>query len=43
MSYEKYRDWFEKAIDDFETATELFKVGKWSKVCFLSYQGWRGL
>ena len=38
MSYERYRDWFEEAIDDFEAATELFKVGKWSKVCFLSHQ-----
>ena len=31
-------DWFKEAVDDLEAAQELFKVGKWSKVCFFSHQ-----
>lgn len=31
-------DWFREAIDDFEVAQELFKLGRWSKVCFFSHQ-----
>ena len=38
MSYERYRDWLEEAIDDLEAAIELFRVGKWSKACFYSHQ-----
>ncbi len=38
MSYERYRDWFEEALDDLEAAKVLFEVGKWSKVCFFSHQ-----
>ena len=38
MSYERYKDWFEEAIDDFDCAKGLFQLGKWSKVCFFSHQ-----
>lgn len=38
MSYERYRDWLEEAIDDLEAALELYRVGKWSKACFYSHQ-----
>lgn len=35
---ERYRDWIEEALDDLDTAIELFRVGKWSKVCYFSHQ-----
>lgn len=38
MSYGRWRDWLEEAIDDLEAAEALFQAGKWSKVCFLSHQ-----
>lgn len=38
MGFERYRDWFEEAIDDFEVAKELFKLGRYSKVCFFCHQ-----
>lgn len=38
MSYERFRDWLEEALDDLEAARELFQFGRWSKVCFLSHQ-----
>ena len=38
LSYERYRDWLEEAIDDLEVAKGLFQLGKWSKVCFFSHQ-----
>ena len=37
MSYERFRDWLEEALDDLEVARELFQFGRWSKVCFLSH------
>lgn len=38
MSYRRYEDWLEEALDDLETASELLKIGKWSKVCYFSHQ-----
>lgn len=38
MSYERWRDWFEEARDDFISAEILLKEGRYSKVCFLSQQ-----
>lgn len=38
MSYERYRDWLEEAVDDLEAARVLLQAGRWSKVCFLSHQ-----
>jgi HEPN domain-containing protein len=38
LSYERYRDWFEEAIDDLDAAKGLFQLCKWSKVCFFSHQ-----
>ncbi len=38
MSYERYRDWLEEAVDDLETAIILLGAGKWSKACFYSHQ-----
>ncbi len=32
MSYERYRDWLEEALDDLEAARELFQFSRWSKV-----------
>jgi len=38
LSYERYRDWLEEAVDDLEAAKGLFQLGKWSKVCFFTHQ-----
>lgn len=38
LSYERYVDWFDEAVDDLEAAVELYRVGKWSKACFFSHQ-----
>lgn len=38
MSYGRYRDWFDEAVDDLECARGLYQLGRWSKVCFFSYQ-----
>ena len=38
MSYERYRDWLEEAVDDLEAAKGLLHMGKWSKACFFSHQ-----
>jgi len=38
LSYERWRDWFEEARDDFISAEILLKEGRYSKVCFLSQQ-----
>ena len=38
MSYERFRDWLEEALDDLEAARELFQFSRWSKACFLSHQ-----
>lgn len=38
MSYGRYRDWLEEAVDDLEAARKLFEHGMWSKVCFFSHQ-----
>jgi len=38
LSYGRYRDWLDEALDDLEAARRLFELGMWSKVCFFSYQ-----
>jgi len=38
LSYGRYRDWLEEAVDDLEAARKLFEHGMWSKVCFFSHQ-----
>lgn len=38
MKYERYRDWYEEAIDDLEVARELLKLGRYSKVCYFCHQ-----
>jgi HEPN domain-containing protein len=38
MGRERYRDWIEEALDDLDAALELFRAGKWSKVCYSSHQ-----
>jgi HEPN domain-containing protein len=38
LSYERYRDWLEEAVDDLEAARVLLQAGRWSKVRFLSHQ-----
>ena len=38
MSYGRYRDWLEEAVDDLEAARRLFEFSMWSKVCFFSHQ-----
>ena len=38
MSYGRYVDWLEEALDDLEAARKLFEHGMWSKVCFFSHQ-----
>jgi len=37
-SYERYRDWWEEALDDYEAAELLAKLGKYSKACFFAQQ-----
>ncbi|RLF24945.1 MAG: DNA-binding protein [Thermoprotei archaeon] len=38
MSYERYRDWLDEALDDYATAEDLMKLGRYSKVCFFCHQ-----
>lgn len=38
MSYERYRDWLIEALDDYQAALDLYKHGRFSKVCYLSHQ-----
>jgi len=38
LSYGRYVDWLEEALDDLEAARKLFEHGMWSKVCFFSHQ-----
>ncbi len=38
MEYERYRDWYEEAIDDLEVARELFQLKRYSKVCYFCHQ-----
>ncbi len=37
-SYERYRDWLEEARDDYLTAQDLYKLGRYSKACFFCHQ-----
>lgn len=37
-SYERFRDWWEEALDDYEAAELLAKFGKYSKTFFLAQQ-----
>jgi HEPN domain-containing protein len=34
LSYGRYRDRLEEAVDDLEAARRLFEFSMWSKVCF---------
>jgi len=38
MGYERYRDWLEKALDDYFTAQDLYNLKRYSKAAFLSHQ-----
>ena len=38
MSYGRYMDWLEEAVDDLKAAEKLFEHGMWSKACFYSHQ-----
>lgn len=38
MSYERYHDCFEEALDDYATAEDLFKLKRYSKVCYFCHQ-----
>ena len=38
MSCERYRDWFDEALDDYATAQDLMKLRRYSKVCFFCHQ-----
>ncbi|QOJ78761.1 HEPN domain-containing protein [Infirmifilum lucidum] len=37
-SWERWVDWLEDAEDDLAAARELFRVGRYAKVCFLAQQ-----
>jgi len=37
-SYERYVDWLDEALDDYEVAMELYKLKRYSKACFFSQQ-----
>ncbi|MET1160665.1 MAG: HEPN domain-containing protein [Thermoprotei archaeon] len=38
MSYDRFRDWLEEALDDYNTAQDLYRLGRYSKACFFSHQ-----
>jgi HEPN domain-containing protein len=38
MSFERYKDWLDEALDDLSSAEIMFREGKFSKACFLSQQ-----
>jgi len=38
MSYERYTDWLEEAVDDYESAKDLMKLGRYGKACFFAQQ-----
>ncbi|HWQ16438.1 MAG TPA: HEPN domain-containing protein [Sulfolobales archaeon] len=38
LSYDRYRDWLDEAIDDLEAAGEMQRLGRYSKACFFSHQ-----
>ena len=38
MSYERYRDWLEEALDDYFTAQDLYNLKRYSKAAFFSHQ-----
>lgn len=38
MSFSRYRDWLDEALDDLSVAEILFREGKYSKVCFFAQQ-----
>jgi len=37
-SYERFYDWFEEALDDYATAEDLFRLKRYSKVCYFCHQ-----
>lgn len=38
MSYERYRDWLEEALDDYAAAQDLYNLKRYSKAAFFSHQ-----
>ncbi len=38
MSYERYKDWLEEALDDYTTAQDLYKLRRYGKAAFFSHQ-----
>jgi len=36
--YERYTDWLEEAMDDYEAAKDLLRLGRYSKACFFAQQ-----
>jgi len=36
--YDRYLDWLEEALDDYATAEDLYKLGRYSKACYFSHQ-----
>lgn len=38
MSYERYRDWLDEALDDYATAQDLYNLKRYSKAAFFSHQ-----
>ncbi len=38
MSRSRYKDWLDEAIDDYEAAKDLARLGRHSKACFFCHQ-----
>lgn len=38
MSYSRYRDWYDEALDDLAAAEDLYRLGRYSKACFFAHQ-----
>ena len=38
MSFDRYVDWLEEALDDYSTAQDLYKLRRYSKAAFFSHQ-----
>jgi len=37
-AYERYSDWYEEGLDDYATAKDLFRLRRYSKVCYFCHQ-----
>jgi HEPN domain-containing protein len=38
LSYSRYADWFDEALDDYAAALDLYRAGRYSKACFFAHQ-----